>query len=128
MFATRRSLSEATTKIAKELENVYSSISVIVSSLCHILLTLKFILYAYASWSIFNIHTVHVKLKLGIEIIRSLDFDWVFSCAFQSTKRHLSSKIDRVDTGLDEAAKLTDATRGEVGTIRGFLLSFVYMF
>lgn len=65
MFATRRSLSEATTKIAKELENVYSSIS--------------------------------------------------------STKRHLSSKIDRVDTGLDEAAKLTDATRGEVSELRGDL-------
>lgn len=48
MFATRRSLSEATTKIAKELENVYSSISVILSSLYHNLLTLKSVLYAYA--------------------------------------------------------------------------------
>lgn len=31
MFATRRSLSEASTKIAKELENVYASISASVS-------------------------------------------------------------------------------------------------
>lgn len=63
MFATRRSLSEASSKIAKELENVYSSIS--------------------------------------------------------ATKRHLSSKIDRVDNNLDEFAELNAATQGEVSELRG---------
>uniref|UniRef100_A0A5B6ZKU1 Putative B-zip transcription factor n=1 Tax=Davidia involucrata TaxID=16924 RepID=A0A5B6ZKU1_DAVIN len=63
MFATRRGLSDACTTIAKQLENVYSSISV--------------------------------------------------------TKRHLSSRIDRVDCSLDECAELTSATREEVSELQG---------
>ncbi|XP_059633510.1 uncharacterized protein LOC132276199 [Cornus florida] len=63
MFATRRSLSDACTSIAKQLENVYSSVS--------------------------------------------------------ATKRHLSSRIDRVDCSLDECAELTAGTREEVSELRG---------
>ncbi|XAR48196.1 hypothetical protein NMG60_11030936 [Bertholletia excelsa] len=63
MFATRRGLSDACNTIAKQLENVYSSIA--------------------------------------------------------ATKRHLSSRIDRVDCNLDECAELTAATRGEVSELRG---------
>ncbi|KAA8533336.1 hypothetical protein F0562_033131 [Nyssa sinensis] len=63
MFATRRSLSDACTTIAKQLENVYSSIS--------------------------------------------------------AAKRHLSSRIDRVDCSLDECAELTAGTREEVSELRG---------
>lgn len=40
---------------------------------------------------------------------------------FQATKRHLSSRIDRVDCNLDECAELTAATREEVGQIKGLL-------
>ncbi|KAK9276441.1 hypothetical protein L1049_005974 [Liquidambar formosana] len=63
MFATRRGLSDACTSVAKQLENVYSSIS--------------------------------------------------------ATKRHLSSRIDRVDCNLDECAEVTNATREEVSELRG---------
>lgn len=63
MFATRRSLADACTSVAKQLENVYSSIT--------------------------------------------------------ATKRHLSSRIDRVDCNLDECAELTAATRDEVSELRG---------
>ncbi|XP_056165433.1 uncharacterized protein LOC115672019 isoform X2 [Syzygium oleosum] len=61
MFATRRSLSDACTSIAKQLENVYSSIS--------------------------------------------------------ATKRHLSSRIDRLDCNLDEFAQLTAETKDTVSDI-----------
>ncbi|XP_057949617.1 uncharacterized protein LOC131144778 [Malania oleifera] len=63
MFATRRSLADASSKIARQLETVYSSIS--------------------------------------------------------AAKRHLSSRIDRVDHNLDERAELDAATREEVSEIRG---------
>ncbi|KAF7124040.1 hypothetical protein RHSIM_Rhsim12G0024000 [Rhododendron simsii] len=36
-----------------------------------------------------------------------------------ATKRHLSSRIDRVDCNLDECAELTAATREEVSELRG---------
>ncbi|XP_038703820.1 uncharacterized protein LOC120000023 isoform X3 [Tripterygium wilfordii] len=62
MFATRRGLSDACTSIAKQLENVYSSISV--------------------------------------------------------TKRHLSSRIDRVDASLDEFAETNARTENEVVVVR----------
>ncbi|KAF5726644.1 DNA binding protein putative isoform 1 [Tripterygium wilfordii] len=58
MFATRRGLSDACTSVAKQLESVYSSISV--------------------------------------------------------TKRHLSSRIDRVDASLDEFAEINAQTDNEV--------------
>ena len=38
-----------------------------------------------------------------------------FVSFFQATKKHLSSRIDRVDCSLDECAELTAATREEVG-------------
>ncbi|GFZ21115.1 bZIP transcription factor, putative [Actinidia rufa] len=63
MFATKRGLSDACNTIAKQLENVYSSVA--------------------------------------------------------ATKRHLSSRIDRVDCSLDECAELTAATREEVSELRG---------
>ncbi|XP_057493924.1 uncharacterized protein LOC130779337 [Actinidia eriantha] len=63
MFATRRSLSDACSTVAKQLENVYSSIA--------------------------------------------------------ATKKHLSSRIDRVDCNLDECAEITAATRKEVSELRG---------
>lgn len=63
MFATRRSLSNASSAVTKQLENVYTSIA--------------------------------------------------------ATKRHLSSRIDRVDCNLDECAELTAATREEVSELRG---------
>ncbi|KAM7484045.1 hypothetical protein LguiA_000054 [Lonicera macranthoides] len=63
MFASRRSLSDACTSIAKQLETVYSSISV--------------------------------------------------------AKRHLSSRIDKVDRSLDECAELTSSTREEVSELKG---------
>lgn len=63
MFATKRGLSDACNSIAKQLENVYASIS--------------------------------------------------------ATKRHLSSRIDRVDCNLDECAELTAATKEEVSNLRG---------
>ncbi|CAK9144332.1 unnamed protein product [Ilex paraguariensis] len=63
MFATRRGLSEASTTIAKQLENVYSSIS--------------------------------------------------------ATKRHLSSRIDRVECNLDEFAEVTTGTKEEVTILGG---------
>ncbi|KAK9052684.1 hypothetical protein SSX86_029314 [Deinandra increscens subsp. villosa] len=63
MFATKRSLSDATNAVAKQLETVYSSLAV--------------------------------------------------------TKRHLSSRIDRVDCGLDEVAEITATTKEEVSAIRG---------
>ncbi|KAK3443367.1 hypothetical protein EUGRSUZ_B03519 [Eucalyptus grandis] len=66
MFATRRSLSDACTSIAKQLENVYSSIS--------------------------------------------------------ATKRHLSSRIDRLDCSVDEFAQITAATKdteSKIGRIEG---------
>ncbi|XP_077250367.1 uncharacterized protein LOC143889872 [Tasmannia lanceolata] len=68
MFATRRSLSDACTTVAKQLEQVYSSIS--------------------------------------------------------ATKRHLSSRIDRVDNSLDECAEINAATRDEVVQLRGDLSGF----
>ncbi|KAI8030911.1 hypothetical protein LOK49_LG01G00392 [Camellia lanceoleosa] len=37
----------------------------------------------------------------------------------RATKRHLSSKIDRVDRTLDESAELTATTREEVSELRG---------
>ncbi|GMP82292.1 hypothetical protein CsSME_00036668 [Camellia sinensis var. sinensis] len=37
----------------------------------------------------------------------------------KATKRHLSSKIDRVDRTLEESAELTAATREEVSELRG---------
>lgn len=61
MFATRRSLSDACTSIAKQLDNVYSSIS--------------------------------------------------------ATKRHLSSRIDRLDCSVDEFAQITAATKDTVSDI-----------
>ncbi|KAI3694147.1 hypothetical protein L1987_77108 [Smallanthus sonchifolius] len=63
MFASRRSLSDATTAVAKQLETVYSSLAV--------------------------------------------------------TKRHLSSRIDRVDCSLDEVAEITTSTREEVSALHG---------
>ncbi|KAL6969242.1 hypothetical protein U1Q18_028966 [Sarracenia purpurea var. burkii] len=36
-----------------------------------------------------------------------------------ATKRHLSSRIDRVDCNLDECAEITAATRDEVSELRG---------
>ena len=33
----------------------------------------------------------------------------------QATKRHLSSRIDRVDCSIDEFAELTASTKEEVG-------------
>ncbi|XP_057507728.1 uncharacterized protein LOC130790718 [Actinidia eriantha] len=63
MFATRRGLSDACNTVAKQLENVYSSVA--------------------------------------------------------ATKKHLSSRIDRVDCSLDECAELTAATREEVLELRG---------
>ncbi|KAF8408443.1 hypothetical protein HHK36_007596 [Tetracentron sinense] len=68
MFATRRSLSDACTTVAKQLEQVSSSIS--------------------------------------------------------ATKRHLSSRIDRVDCNLDECAELTAATRDEVSQLQGDMKIF----
>lgn len=38
---------------------------------------------------------------------------WIDSCD-QSAKRHLSSRIDRVDSNLDECKELTVATKDEV--------------
>ncbi|KAF8040927.1 hypothetical protein BT93_B2985 [Corymbia citriodora subsp. variegata] len=61
MFATRRSLSDACTSVAKQLENVYSSIS--------------------------------------------------------ATKRHLSSRIDHLDSNLDEFAQITAVTKDTVSDI-----------
>ncbi|XP_010249069.1 PREDICTED: uncharacterized protein LOC104591760 [Nelumbo nucifera] len=65
MFATRRSLSDACTTVAKQLEQVSSSIT--------------------------------------------------------AAKRHLSSRIDRVDSNLDECAEITAATREEVSQLQGDL-------
>ncbi|KAG5520600.1 hypothetical protein RHGRI_033247 [Rhododendron griersonianum] len=73
MFATRRSLSNASSAVTKQLENVYTSIA--------------------ASFSLSNGNI--------------------------ATKRHLSSRIDRVDCNLDECAELTAATREEVSELRG---------
>ncbi|KAL2519729.1 Protein of unknown function (DUF1664) [Abeliophyllum distichum] len=63
MFATRRGLNDACSSVAKQLENVYSSIS--------------------------------------------------------ATKQHLSSRIDRVDSKIDECAENTAATKEEVSELRG---------
>ncbi|KAL2547218.1 hypothetical protein Fot_16451 [Forsythia ovata] len=63
MFATRRGLNDACSSVAKQLENVYSSIS--------------------------------------------------------ATKQHLSSRIDRVDSKIDECAENTVATKEEVSELRG---------
>ncbi|KAJ7957532.1 BZIP transcription factor, putative (DUF1664) [Quillaja saponaria] len=63
MFASRRSLSDACTSIAKQLENVYASIA--------------------------------------------------------ATKRKLSSRMDGLDSSLDECAALTEDTREEVSVVRG---------
>lgn len=63
MFATRRGLNDACSSVAKQLENVYSSIS--------------------------------------------------------ATKRHLSSRIDRVDCKIDECAENTAATKEEVYELQG---------
>ncbi|KAL6529347.1 hypothetical protein OROGR_014970 [Orobanche gracilis] len=66
MFATRRGLNDACASVAKQLENVYSSIS-----------------------------------------------------SFQTTRKHLSSRIDRVDCKIDECTDNTVATREEVSELRG---------
>ncbi|KAL8224513.1 hypothetical protein R6Q57_019988 [Mikania cordata] len=63
MFATKRSLSDATNAVAKKLDGVYSSLA--------------------------------------------------------ATKRHLSSRIDRVDCSLDEFAEITASTKDEVSYLRG---------
>ncbi|KAI3467734.1 hypothetical protein Pfo_024397 [Paulownia fortunei] len=63
MFATRRGLNDACASVAKQLENVYSSVS--------------------------------------------------------ATKKHLSSRIDRVDCKIDECADNTAATKEEVSELRG---------
>ncbi|KAL6566026.1 hypothetical protein OROHE_005081 [Orobanche hederae] len=63
MFATRRGLNDACASVAKQLENVYSSIS--------------------------------------------------------TTRKHLSSRIDRVDCKVDECTDNTVATREEVSELRG---------
>ncbi|PIN08356.1 hypothetical protein CDL12_19068 [Handroanthus impetiginosus] len=63
MFATRRGLNDACGSVAKQLENVYSSIS--------------------------------------------------------ATKKHLSSRIDRVDCKIDECSDNTAATKEEVSELRG---------
>ncbi|KAG6425512.1 hypothetical protein SASPL_115953 [Salvia splendens] len=63
MFATRRGLNDACSSVAKQLETVYSSVSV--------------------------------------------------------TKKHLSSRIDRVDCKIDEVADHTTATKDEISDLRG---------
>ncbi|KAL8241697.1 hypothetical protein R6Q59_011999 [Mikania micrantha] len=63
MFATKRSLSDATNAVAKKLDGVYSSLA--------------------------------------------------------ATKKHLSSRIDRVDCSLDEFAEITASTKDEVSYLRG---------
>ncbi|KAK6160423.1 hypothetical protein DH2020_003804 [Rehmannia glutinosa] len=63
MFATRRGLNDACSSVAKQLENVYSSVS--------------------------------------------------------ATRKHLSSRIDRVDCKIDECADNTTATKEEVSELRG---------
>ncbi|XP_051122581.1 uncharacterized protein LOC127245628 [Andrographis paniculata] len=63
MFATRRGLNDACASVAKQLENVYASVS--------------------------------------------------------ATKKHLSSRIDRVDCKIDECADNTAATKDEVNELRG---------
>ncbi|KAJ9549387.1 hypothetical protein OSB04_021930 [Centaurea solstitialis] len=69
MFATKRSLSDATNAVAKQLDNVYSSL-------------------AASHWNF-------------------------------ATKRHLSSRIDRVDCSLDECAEIAASTKEEVSALRG---------
>ncbi|KAF5939954.1 hypothetical protein HYC85_021121 [Camellia sinensis] len=89
MFATKRSLSDACNTIAKQLENVYSSIAASFSSYSFCYICLIFMLFV-----LILMHRI-------------------------ATKRHLSSKIDRVDRTLEESAELTAATREEVSELRG---------
>ncbi|KAK9120129.1 hypothetical protein Scep_018222 [Stephania cephalantha] len=45
------------------------------------------------------------------------------SSSLSAAKRHLSSRIDRVDSNIDECAQITAATRDEVSELRGDMKS-----
>ncbi|THF93844.1 hypothetical protein TEA_025678 [Camellia sinensis var. sinensis] len=94
MFATKRSLSDACNTIAKQLENVYSSIAA-----------------SFSSYSFCYIYMLNKDMKYVGNVDSLL--------LIKATKRHLSSKIDRVDRTLEESAELTAATREEVSELRG---------
>ncbi|KAL6573181.1 hypothetical protein OROMI_012797 [Orobanche minor] len=82
MFATRRGLNDACASVAKQLENVYSSISGARLALCL------------------------APQAMGARIALT-------------TRKHLSSRIDRVDCKIDECTDNTVATREEVSELRG---------
>ncbi|KAF8399991.1 hypothetical protein HHK36_015864 [Tetracentron sinense] len=90
MFATRRTLSDACTTVAKQLEQVSSSI------------------------------TANMNAMFGVDSVGIAVMDEIWEAA----KRHLSSRIDRVDSNLDECAELTAATRDEVSQLRGDMKVF----
>ncbi|XP_031491171.1 uncharacterized protein LOC116258161 [Nymphaea colorata] len=83
--------------------------------------------YGYIWWKGWRISdlmfaTRHSFSDACIAIGKQLD---QVSSSLTAAKRHLSSRIDRVDANLDECTALTAATKDEVSQLRGDLSTFV---
>ncbi|KAK6789335.1 hypothetical protein RDI58_013134 [Solanum bulbocastanum] len=110
MFATRRSLSDACGSVSKQLESVYTSISFNSSSSVRGVVTCKLL----------NIREYTEKEGRGNKwVAKTLGAE-----SNMATKRHLASRIDRVDTKIDDCVDNTAATRDEVSEIRGKVRTF----
>lgn len=116
MFATRRSLSDACGNVSKRLENVYTSISASVLWSLHFSYIWEEY-HCHACLSCFQFCWFLATYALCLEIIimnQIIKYLAKTFFVFQATKRHLSSRIDIVDSKVDECAENTAATKDEV--------------
>lgn len=77
--------------------------------------------YGYVRWKGWKLPDMMLATRRGLfdacnSVAKQLD---AVHLNISKTKRHLSSRIDRVDCGLDECAEVTAATREEVSQLRG---------
>ncbi|GMH02267.1 hypothetical protein Nepgr_004106 [Nepenthes gracilis] len=108
-LATKRSLSDASVAIARQLEQVYSSISA--SSYP---ISLIAFLFPEAQFQRLRLDAICNFMLPG----RGIGFQCLLcGCVYLATKRNLSSKLDHVEGGLDYIAEQKDAIGQEVGTV-----------
>ncbi|PWA17906.1 hypothetical protein CTI12_AA630210 [Artemisia annua] len=120
MFATKRSLSDAMNVVAKKLDDVYLSLSTTKRHITSRIDRVNSRLDEFAESNESTQDEVSSIRRVAQETVQQLEIETSLEGieGRQTTKRHITSRIDRVNSRLDEFAEINESTQDEVSSIR----------